>query len=493
MSLIEPILKSALLGTEKWMPPMDGLPQQIGTFIKENAADREDSFLKYAGLCLTYQQAGALPAEATKQIEVCPADNLTPLKPKQADLLRECLKTKDELLTGYLAYKSNEAALVAPGDTIPNLLDMAVQHKKLRTDLLAFSGITGQWLTQFNPHWQTLVMAKTDDLSEEETWETGSETERVLWLENLRKTEPARAIELLEKAFPQENANTRLLFLQTLHFNKSVDDEAFLTTLLSDKSKQVKQEAMYLLKTIPGTRINNLYLEYCTAVCSIREERYMLLSKKKVMHIADNLEPSKELFATGINKVSSLKGMPDHLSWFAEVLAFTPPDLLATALGIPADNLLDLLLANKDLEPLQIHFTSSAIHFGNFGWIRKLITHGVPIRSGMLQILPWQEGLQHLPTLLKNDPGEARKMIEENRYKEIPIEIAQRVFNVLKEHPYNIQKPDYRNLALSFPVEGLQFIQPFLETGASTQTNPYFINQALEMEKILMTKKIFNS
>jgi hypothetical protein len=492
MSLTEPIIKAAMLGTEKWLHPMDGLPVSMGDFIQQNAVDREDAFLKYAGLLLTYDEAGSLPADAPQTISPCPADNLPLLKGKQADLLRECLKTTDDLLTGYLAQKSNEAGLIAPGDTIPELLDMAVQHKKQRAAILPFTGTTGQWLAQYNPHWQNLAFIKQEEFSEE-AWETGNEAERIQFLQTLRKQNPSRAVELLEKAFPQENAATRLSFLQTLHINKSTADEPFLLSLMSDKSKQVKQEAQFLLKTIPGTRLNQLFLDYCTTVCSIREERYMLLAKKKVLNIANNREPSKELFDSGINKVSNLKGMADHLSWFAEALAFTPPDALAAALGISAETLLDLLLASKELEPLRIHFTFSAIHFGHTGWVRKLIAEDMYINSALLNILPYPEAQRHLPKLMKTEAGEVLKMINDHPYTEFPKEIARDFFELLKENPYTIQKQDYRKLALCFPVSSLGFIQQFLESGATQNINPYFINNAMEMEKIITAKKIFTS
>ncbi len=492
MSLTEPIIKAAMLGTEKWMPPLDGLPASIGEYIQQNAVDREDAFLKYAGLLLAYEEAGSLPADAPQEIGACPADNLAPLKPKQADLLRECLKTKDDLLTGYLAQKSTEAGLIAPGDTIPELLDMAVQHKKQRAAILAFSGSAGQWLSQYNPHWQNLAFIKQEEISEE-AWETGNEAERIQFLQTLRKHNPSRAVELLEKAFPQENAATRLSSLQTLHLNKSITDEPFLQSLQNDKSKQVKLEAQHLLKTIPGTRLNNLYLDYCTAVCSIREERYMLIAKKKVLHIAENMEPSKELFDSGIPKVSNLKGMADHLAWFAEALAFTSPDHLATNLGINAEALLDLLLANKELEPLRIHFTSAAIHFEHTGWVRKLIAENMFINSALLNVLPYPEAMRHLPKLMKTEAGEVLKMIEDHPNVEFPKEIARDFFELLKENPYTIQRQDYRKLALCFPISSLGFIQPLLESGAMQNINPYFINQAMEMEKILNAKKIFTS
>lgn len=492
MSLTEPIIKAAMLGTEKWMPPLDGLPGTIGDFIQQNAVDREDSFLKYAGLLLTYEEAGSMPAGAPQAISACPPDNLPSLKGKQADLLRECLKTKDDLLTGYLAQKSNEAGLIAPGDTIPELLDIAVQYKKQQAAVLQFTGSTGQWLAQYNPHWQVLAFSKQAELSEE-AWETGNENERIQYLENLRKQNPSRAVELLEKVFPQENAATRLSFLQTLHLNKIIADEPFLINLLSDKSKQVKQEAQYLLKTIPDTRLNQLFLDYCTAICSIREERYMLIAKKKVLHIAGNREPSKELFDAGISKVSSLKGMPDHLSWFAEALAFTSPDQLATALGISAETLLELLLANKDLEPLRINFSYAAIHFAHTGWVRKLIAEDMFINSAMLNILPYPEAQRHLPKLMKTEAGQVLKMLEDHPYVEFPKEIARNFFELLKENPYAIQKQDYRKMALCFPVSSLGFIQQLLESGAPQNINPYFINQAMEMEKIISAKKIFTT
>ncbi len=492
MSRMEPILKASLLGTDKWMPPLDDLPESIGARIQENAADREDAFLKYAGLLLIAHEAGALTAEVSQPIDTCAADTLPEITGEKAALLRECLKENDELLTGYFAAYCRHAGWIAPGDTIPALLDMAVKIKKLRKELLACTGATGKWLTSFNPYWQELVFSKPGD-PDEETWETGHEAERVQFVETLRKKDPARAVALLEKAMPEENAAARLAFLQTLHTGKSLADEAFLTSLLNDKSKQVKAEALYLLKTIPGTRLNQKFLDYCKAVCSIREERYLLLAKRKVLHIAENMEPSKELFEAGINKVSSLKGMADHLSWFAECLSFTHPDLLASALGTTADILFDLLYGNKELEPLRIHISMAAVNFRHTEWVRKLIGQGVSVNGTLLNVLPFGEAVQHLPRLLQTDAGSVLQMLESQAYTELPNETARDVFFYLKDNPYTIPKTDYRKLALYFPVSSLRFIREWINAGAIPNQNPFFINQCMEMEKIVAAKKIFTS
>lgn len=488
MSLLDPILKAALLGTEKYLPDADLLPDSLGKTIAATGTDREDIFLKTAAVAIWYTEAGSLPQSTGTGLAACPPEERNLTAQYRTEILVELLQKNDLLLLEYFAGWAVADREVMPPQWVPQLLDLAVQHKKLRLSLLALAGSTGQWLCGINPYWQPLHATPT-----EEVWQTGTEQERLEYLKQVRATEPAKAIELLQEGFEQENAAMRLSFLLVLHTHKCPQDEAFLQKILNDKSKPVKQEAQLLLKTLPGSALNKAYAEYAATLASVREERYLLVSRKKVLYIAEGIEPPKALTDTGLSKISGQKGVDDHYVWFAETVAYTPPEALAQALQTDADTLLQLMLAHKGLENLRIHLVKSAINFNHAGWMRQLIAAGMHLNAAMLQVLPPVQQLELLTGLLKSHGNEAISAIEALDYLPCTLQQAGIYFEFLKNQPYHISKRDYQVLALHFPVETTGMLESFLASHGANFNPPYFTERVQDMLQIVQYKKHFTA
>lgn len=488
MSLLEPILKAALLGTEKYQPEAALLPHGLGEAIAATGTDREDIFLKTTAVALWYTDAGSLPQSTGTGVPHCPPEERTYTPTQRTQILTEIIQKNDLLLLEYFTGRAVAHQQVIPPQWVPALLDLAVQHKKLRPGLLSLAGTTGQWLCGINPYWLPLQATPTDEI-----WQTGTEPERLEYLKQVRAEQPARAIELLQDGFEQENAALRLAFLQVLHTHKCAQDEAFLQKTLADKSKPVKQEAQLLLKTLPGSDLNKAYLAYAVSLASVREERYLLVSRKKVLHIAEGIEPPKALTDTGISKVSGQKGVDDHYVWFAETVAYTPPEALAQALQTDADTLLQLMLAHKGLEYLRIHLVQSAINFRHAGWMRQLIAAGMHLNAAMLQVLPPQEQLELLNGLLQSQGAEAIAAIEYLNYLPCTLQQAGRYIEFLKNQPYHITKRDYQVLALHFPPGAAAMLEAFLANHGTSFNPPYFIERVQDMLQVVQYKQQFTA
>ncbi|TAD91756.1 MAG: hypothetical protein EAY75_03550 [Bacteroidetes bacterium] len=488
MNLLEPILKSGLLGTEKFMPNASLLPGGISEAIAASATDREDAFLKTAAVAIWYTEAGSLPRTTGVDIAPCPPEPLPNTTTLRTEILLELLQKNDLLLFAHFANIAIADGQVMPPECVPPLLDLARQHKKLRPTLAALAGITGQWLCGLNAYWQPLQSTTTHDV-----WQTGAEHERMEYLKEVRALDAPKAIELLNAGFEQENAAARLAFVQVLHNHKCPEDEPFLQKLLADKSKPVKQEAQLLLKNLPGSALCNAYLNYATLLASVKEERYLLLGRKKVLHIAEGIEPPKTLTETGLSKISSLKGVADHLVWFAETLAHTPPEALAQALQIDSSTLMELLLAHKGLENLRLQLVMCAVNFNHTGWMRQLVATGMHINAGMLQVVPPAERISHLQELLKLQPAEAIATIEAMNFLPCNTKQADAYFEYLKSHPYHISKRDYQLLALHMPTEAAATLHTFIQKHGQDFNPPYFTDRVHDMLQVLQYKKQFTA
>ncbi len=96
-----------------------------------------------------------------------------------------------------------------------------------------------------NPAWNFAA----DDSPEH--WETGGREQRVGILRHWRATDLAQARERLAAAWKTESADLRQAFLGVVVETLGEADDAFLETILDDRSKEVRTRAAELLRRLP--------------------------------------------------------------------------------------------------------------------------------------------------------------------------------------------------------------------------------------------------
>src|SRR5690606_6998581 len=89
----------------------------------------------------------------------------------------------------------------------------------------------------------------------ESEWATSTREERHKLLTHLRGTHPARARELVESTWSQENADERQWQLNALMQGLGAEDEPLLERALDDRGKLVRRTAATLLTRIPQSRL----------------------------------------------------------------------------------------------------------------------------------------------------------------------------------------------------------------------------------------------
>ena len=100
------------------------------------------------------------------------------------------------------------------------------------------------WLAERNPRW-AFVRGAGEDV--DAVWADGGTDERRALLERVRRTDPARAREVLEATFADETWEDRVAFLDTLAVGLSDADEPLLERALDDRRKPVRDAAAHLL------------------------------------------------------------------------------------------------------------------------------------------------------------------------------------------------------------------------------------------------------
>jgi hypothetical protein len=266
------VVSAALLGTERQSftyPTATGKLGQLLTQLSEQSSQQSSERSPEANLLLTaatlalYRRAGWLPEKfpisSEQFLSEHSLDNLPRCKIRSVTCLQQILRGQyAQCLPEWLTLAS-QAGQRVPELYLPELLDLAKQQRGLRAALLPVLGQRGRWLAKQNPDWSYAVALPT-----EEDWETGSAAARLLYLSELRESDPDRARALLQATWSQETASDRAKFLETLRTRLSMADEPFLMEGLNDRSKEVRRVAADLLSSLPESRLCQTVATYTT-------------------------------------------------------------------------------------------------------------------------------------------------------------------------------------------------------------------------------------
>ncbi|WP_353719528.1 DUF5691 domain-containing protein [Dyadobacter sp. 676] len=474
-------MKAALLGTGRFTPEnqQDDLP--IIARIGALGSDREDRFLKTAFTALLYEEAGAKPSKIDHTLPGCPPETRQPAGDKITGLIHASLKDRNEVLFRYYLFRLVKSGKVLQSWLVPMVLNKALNSGKDRLQLLDACGQAGQWLCRLNPKWSTTPATAKGD---ENIWETGTLEERKTYLTSLRKTDPEGAIALLENTLAEENAGNRLIFVQLLSEGLSLRDEPFLQKLTSDKSQKVKETAFDLLKQIPGSALNHAYLEALTRVLEVREEKHLLITKKKVLTIRGDMPLDDGLFKTGIERVSREKGVEDYVYHAAQLMAWVDPVVLANALGTTEQQLITFLLGQKAAGTLMPFLVRAAVRFRNKAWCFALLHREEATDIRLLDALEESERQAFYGRFLNNNLTGLLTYLFDDNYTPLPLKLAGDIIDYLIRFPYNVTQAVYHRLALHLPVAAFAKLQAVINDPRQDYQTRYFKTQASEMMRI---------
>lgn len=365
------IINTALLGTEKRSIKTESLPEELATAVTQLSAaslDREELFLQTASVVHNYRQCGFIPPTVTTSIPVAAEEERRYAAPVAHTVLQDIIETgSDSLLRFWLQNCYNRQWIVQP-EAIPLLLDAGAQSKAVRHLVAACCGKRGVWLQQFNPDWKW----NTTTGNEEDMWQTGSPSQRKNFLVQLRISEPAGALQLLQQTWPQENAATKVELLEAIATNAGAEDVSWLEELLKEKSSKVKEAALHILKTIPSSTLVQSYQHILQQAVQATTTKGLLgLGSKTVLEFKlPALDPA--LFKTGIQQVSNQKGVKDEDFILEQLTAHVPPQFWEQHLAMESNKIISLL--QKENKATLIHaIGEAAVRFKDKSWLMQVL------------------------------------------------------------------------------------------------------------------------
>ncbi|WP_221391088.1 DUF5691 domain-containing protein [Dyadobacter sp. NIV53] len=483
------ILKAGLLGTDKYMPGSIAPLKEVQEKLESHNSGKEDRFLKLAAIALLYEECGRLPEKADLNLPVCPEETAVLISNSVASIMESVLINKQEVLFQYLIFICNCKKQVLSPELVPIVLNKALEHKKTARPLVDSCGKLGKWLCQLNPEWAILL----DESVEGDIWNTGNHESRKSFLTILRENNPAEALLLLQETISEENAVNRLSFLEVLTISLSIQDEPFLQGLARDKSQKVKDAAMGFLRMIPGSAINKMYLDFLSKAIHFKEERHLLIYKKKVLYIDETIIADGEIFKTGISRLSSEKGVNDQVYVIGQLLANMDPIILEEKFQISEQDLLSALLAHKEVKTLIPFIGKAAVSFKNKNWAIALLQTKSIRDIGLLNVLSEDERQGFYEQFLDHDIQPVLNVMLNNMDTPIMPAIAEKLLTHLSRNPYNITQPVYQLLALHLPQGFLNKLQALLKGTEQDYQSRYFRSQVSEMISIIETKTLIHT
>ena len=399
----------ALLGTRQ---SPDELPAVPNFTLPDNTPDHRDKqALLTAGVLSTIRKAGYQPAAtaatAATETAVAAPETQDSLGPNGTQLLQQLLDGEyPDLLPEFLTALADNQRRV-PVQLLVMLLEYARTRPALHRAAAAVLGQRGAWLATQNPDWQAMLAA-SEQATEETAWETGTIGQRALYLEALRRREPAHARELLAAVLPQEPAKHQAQLLATLRHQLSTHDAPLLTQYLAAKSKEVRQTVLPLLVRLPDSPLLERLWQRAELLVRFKSS---LLSKKLLVELPAS-DWDKTWLLDGIEQKDN-RFQGEKAALLGQLLALIPPQHWAEHWNLTPAKILALAADTEWAELLLMAWSEAAVLHQAATWAGALLAwlHAQPHKKApalpvarLAAVLPPAQLTELVLPLLKATP-----------------------------------------------------------------------------------------
>ncbi|MCW3466561.1 DUF5691 domain-containing protein [Chitinophaga nivalis] len=473
------IINTALLGTgKKPVQPTDFpevLREAAEKIMATDTLDREDQLLQLGAIAFNYRQSGVQPVTGDVQpLPLCAEEDKAYCPDTARHALHQALDTNSQPLIQLWLDACITANLLAPPDDIPLLLDSAFKQKALRNAVAICCGKRGEWLAQFNSDWRFSVVAETP----EEYWQNGTTQQRTAALKTLRSTDPDLARTWLQDSWPKESAAVKTELLTALYIQPGAADIPWLQSLLTEKSKQVKETVVLLLKKIPGSDIHEQYWQLLTQAITVTGTSVTVALPERL---------PEAVLQSGIQPLSPDKQMTDATFILDQLIQRVHPAYWATHFSqSPADTVL-FFREQATLQPFLPSLAGAAAWFEDEEWATALVRNSDVFYTDLLPLLPVADQQllceQHFELHAENILPHACR-----QPGEWSLSLCEKILQYCARHPYSYNQTFMNNAILQIPVA----IAPMLEKiapDAAYQVG-YWQSIRVHLEQLINTKSL---
>ncbi len=236
---LEPIVKTALLGTER-RPLQPAELAAIG--LEPTGTDPAQTALEALVAMQLRSKAGFVLADAPPDVPLsAPVDKRPVCQPVVLRLLQQMLAGQHLPALPEFVDLLIQSGQRLPPEMLPDILHKGLDNKTMFSQLEPLLGPVGHWLAQQHFRWRTLL---SDPLAD---WFTAGFEARLRLLRAKRRQSPLVALAWLEATWAQESSAHQLHFLEALVHGLSAFDEPLLQRAAADKKDTVRLAALRLL------------------------------------------------------------------------------------------------------------------------------------------------------------------------------------------------------------------------------------------------------
>jgi hypothetical protein len=364
----------ALLGTERQAPPAPKGDGPLEALLSQlDLERRETALLSAAAVCATRERAGTPPARDQGPIpEPCPPEERPRMSERAGSLLLRLIEGDHGVLLPECLELADQAGQIAPPETLPAVLASGAATPELREAILPLIGARGRWLAAQNPAW-AWVTGENAAGDEENIWRVGAPAARLTLLRRLRRTNPARARELLLATWKEESPDDRARFVAALSVGLGSSDEEFLDSALDDKRKEVRQAAAVFLGRLPESALARRMTERAKPLLKLTAGESGTPPRLEVTLPAECDKAARRDGA----EPGPPAGFGEKAWWLTQFLEATPLGFWTTEWGATPDEILAASLAGEWKKELLEAWSRAAIRQGNAAWADGLFAIAV--------------------------------------------------------------------------------------------------------------------
>lgn len=401
----------ALLGTErKALSVGPGDPHLTRLLAQIDLSRTENAFLSAAAVVGLHEEIGRLPGlDQAPAPAPCEPEELPRMSARAGSLLWQLLGGEfSEMMPECLALAAGAGWLALP-EALPGLLSLGGAKAERREAILPLLGKRGRWLAAQNPEWSWAVGASGET---EDVWQVGESPARWLFLQHLRRTNPARALELLNLTWKEESPEDRGCFIAVLEAGLSVDDEPFLEAALNDKRKEVRKTAAVLLARLPGSGLVTRMIERVGPLLKFTAGQagsLIKLQKAKPagLEISLPVECDKSMQRDGIEPKPQ-SGFGEKIGWLIQMLEAVPLTHWTATWDSSAAEIIEASLQGEWKKEMFEAWTSAAVRQKNAEWAEPLLSITVKANridkfEGLLAALPARQRELRVSALLESE------------------------------------------------------------------------------------------
>lgn len=484
------IIHTAMIGTDRKAiganEVMDALQQPATSILSNAAIDKEEQFLQLASLAFNFRQSGFVPVKKENiTIAEAAAEEKQYASPASIQVLKDILAEESYPLLEYWMKQCDQKQQLVYPEFIPQLFDIAVKQKRLQPYIIACTGKRGEWLCTLNSEWKF-----TASDSVEEQWLTGTPEQRKFVLRELRSSNPQQALEWLQKSWPQEDAQSKVMLLEILADNISEHDIDFLESLQTEKSKKVKDAAIDLLKSIPGSAIVQSYTQLLEQSVSIKKEKALLgmLNKTSIQfNLPAVIEES--IFKSGVEKLSSSKEITDDEYIIYQLIQSVPMLFWEKHFLMVPKEIIELFQKDTVGKKMLPAFVHSIKRFADRNWAQAMVEHCQTVYIDLIPLLDVDKQIHYSEKFFQDYPD---NMIQyaSGFQQEWSIDFTIKVLQHAGKNPYQYTKDFFSRVIHLIPAGVQTAVQGII--GNTDYTANYWSSTKDAVTKLIHLKALTN-